>query len=93
MQLIDTHCHLDVEEFDADREQVFEAAREAGLGGIVVPGGIAHAYNGSLEQSRQYLDLRFKLGFGGRIDVCIPAAMTPDKPGNLVSVQRNPALC
>ncbi len=34
---------------------------------IRVPGGIAHAYNGSLQQARQYSDLGFKLGFGGML--------------------------
>jgi len=28
-------------------------------------GGIAHAFNGSLEQAREYIKLGFKLGFGG----------------------------
>lgn len=32
-----------------------------------VPGGIAHAFNGSLQQAQQYLDLGFKLGFGGML--------------------------
>ena len=32
-----------------------------------VRGGIAHAFNGSLQQARQYLDLGFKLGFGGTL--------------------------
>lgn len=32
---------------------------------IQVPGGIAHAFNGSLQQAQQFLDLGFKLGFGG----------------------------
>lgn len=32
-----------------------------------VVGGIAHAFNGSLEQARAYLDLGFKLGFGGML--------------------------
>ncbi|MCG6942585.1 MAG: TatD family hydrolase [Thiohalocapsa sp.] len=179
MHLIDTHCHLDVAEFDADRERVLAAARSGGVGDIVVPaidragwpklldlcagdaglhpalglhplymdrhadpdvaalaeaiarqrplavgeigldfreakapqdrerqlalcaaqlavaavaglpvllhvrkahddmlrllreagvqGGIAHAFNGSLEQARQYMDLGFKLGFGGML--------------------------
>jgi TatD DNase family protein len=30
-------------------------------------GGIAHAFNGSLQQAEQYLDLGFKLGFGGML--------------------------
>jgi TatD DNase family protein len=34
---------------------------------IRVRGGIAHAYSGSLEQARQYLDLGFRLGFGGML--------------------------
>jgi TatD DNase family protein len=38
MKIIDTHCHLDFEVFDADREQVLQDARDAGLVGIVVPG-------------------------------------------------------
>ena len=30
-------------------------------------GGIAHAFNGSLEQAQEYIKLGFKLGFGGVI--------------------------
>ena len=34
---IDTHCHLDAPEFDADRQAVREAARTAGVGLCVLP--------------------------------------------------------
>jgi len=32
---------------------------------ITVPGGIAHAFNGSFQQAQYFIDLKFKLGFGG----------------------------
>ncbi|WP_186425248.1 TatD family hydrolase [Cupriavidus metallidurans] len=50
---IDTHCHLDASEFDADRADVTDAAAAAGVTGIVLPAvavanfdvvrGLAHA--------------------------------------------------
>ena len=32
---------------------------------IEVPGGIAHAFNGSRQQAQMFIDLGFRLGFGG----------------------------
>ncbi len=32
---------------------------------IAVPGGIAHAFNGSFQQAQAFIGLGFKLGFGG----------------------------
>jgi TatD DNase family protein len=37
----------------------------AGLRRIEVPGGLAHAFNGSTVQAGQFIDLGFALGFGG----------------------------
>lgn len=38
MRLIDTHAHIDSEEFDADRAEVFDRAWNAGLAAIVAVG-------------------------------------------------------
>ena len=37
MTLIDTHCHLDAAEFDADRDAVARSAYNSGVSGIIVP--------------------------------------------------------
>ena len=38
-----------------------------GLRDISVPGGIAHAFNGSLQQAQAFIALGFRLGFGGAV--------------------------
>ena len=42
---IDTHCHLDVAEFDADRDAVRAAAKAAGVGHIVIPAVARHHWH------------------------------------------------
>lgn len=37
MQLFDTHCHIDVAAFDADRPIVLQQARDAGVADLLVP--------------------------------------------------------
>ena len=44
---------------------LLKGLREAATRGWPVAGGIAHAFNGSLQQAQAFLALGFKLGFGG----------------------------
>lgn len=37
MELIDTHCHIYAEEFDADREVLTEEAKASGIGRLLLP--------------------------------------------------------
>lgn len=37
MKLIDTHCHLYLEDFDADRDELILSAREAGVSALLLP--------------------------------------------------------
>ncbi len=46
---IDTHCHLDAAEFDADRDAVREAARLAGVARCVIP-AVQRAHWGDVAQ-------------------------------------------
>jgi TatD DNase family protein len=38
VRLIDTHCHLQADRFDPDRDDVLAAAREAGVERVLIPG-------------------------------------------------------
>lgn len=52
--LIDTHCHLDAAEFDADRDAVHAAAVAAGVGLIVVPAVAAEGFEKTRATVRHY---------------------------------------
>jgi TatD DNase family protein len=52
--LVDSHCHLDAAEFDADRDQVVADARKAGVESIVVPAIERGNFDAVLALSRRY---------------------------------------
>lgn len=52
--LIDTHTHLDAEEFDEDRAEVIARAKEAGVGQVFLPAIDLKTTHAVLELSRQY---------------------------------------
>ena len=58
---IDTHCHLDAPEFDADRADVVLRARAAGLRQIVLP-AVAVAHFAAARQQAHRFGLAYALG-------------------------------
>ncbi len=62
MEIIDSHCHLDVTAFDADRGAVLQQARDVGVHGIVVPGVTAAGWDGLWELCAGEPDLYPALG-------------------------------
>lgn len=52
--LIDTHCHLDAPEFDADRGAVVTRARAAGVDTMVVPAVALASFPATLAMRQQY---------------------------------------
>ena len=56
LSFIDTHCHLDGEEFAADCAEVVTRAREAGVAKVLVPGIDLKSCQTVLDLCRQYPD-------------------------------------
>ncbi|MDP8568280.1 TatD family hydrolase [Methylophilus aquaticus] len=61
--LIDTHCHLDATEFDADREMVWQAALQAGVRAVVIPAVTAETFQPIMQWCAQHPQAGFALGW------------------------------
>ena len=61
MRFIDTHCHLDGEEFRDDLDAVVTRAREAGVAAIGVPGINLESLDTVLEFCRRYPDFCYPM--------------------------------
>jgi len=62
MTLFDTHCHIDVEEFDADRDQVLADARAAGVSDLLVPAVMRATWPGLIKLCQTNAHLHPALG-------------------------------
>jgi TatD DNase family protein len=81
MQLIDTHCHLDVAAFDQDRGQVLQRTRQAGVCAIVVPGIEAAGWRGLQDLCAREPDCHPALGLH-------PVYIDRHRPEDLKSLER-----
>ena len=61
--LIDTHCHLEMDAFDPDREEVIKRAHDAGIGAIITIGSDLAGNRGGLELSQKYDFIFASVGF------------------------------
>lgn len=61
IEFIDTHCHLDGEEFDDDREAVMSRAREAGCTAVFLPAIDLLSSKRILQLCQQYPDFLFPM--------------------------------
>ena len=58
----DTHCHLDFEAFDSDRETVIKRAREAGLDRILNPGIDLETSRAAIRLAEEYPEVYVSVG-------------------------------
>lgn len=61
-RLYDTHCHIDFNAFDDDREQVLRRAAECGVERLMVPGVTATQWPQLIALAERYDNWRFGLG-------------------------------
>lgn len=59
---IDTHCHLDATEFDADREQVLSLAVQQNISHLVIPAVARESFPTVIEFCRQHKNCAYALG-------------------------------
>jgi len=91
MELVDSHCHLDADEFDPDRAQVVRRAREAGVRRQVVPAVTAASWPKLREVCRAHPGLHPAYGLH-------PTFLAEHRPGHLdelaewIARERPPAV-
>ncbi len=62
LPLIDSHCHLDFTDFDADREQIISNCQRFGLTHIIVPAVTCDRWPQLIQTCQQYPALYYALG-------------------------------
>jgi TatD DNase family protein len=63
MRLTDTHCHLDLDKFDADRGEVIQRAREAGVERILIPALDLDTWSNLIKLTQYHAGVHTAFGF------------------------------
>ena len=61
--MIDTHCHLEMDDFDQDREEVIKRAKDSGIEAIITIGSDLEGNVGGLKLSEKYNFIYSSVGF------------------------------
>ena len=73
--LVDTHCHLDAVEFDADRDAVIERAASAGVEAVVIPAVERANFDAVRKLAHSFPGGRYALGIH---PIAVPHAQDED---------------
>lgn len=88
IMLTDTHCHLDLDKFDADRDAVLQRAAEAGVGKMLVPGLDHESSRAAVTLAESHASVFAAVGFHPTdID-----EMTPDRFDELGKLAEHPRV-
>ncbi len=60
--IIDTHCHINMPEFDSDRDEVLDRCRREGVKAVIVASTVGREFQGLMEMSEQYELLYYMVG-------------------------------
>ena len=62
MKIIDTHCHLDFSDFDADRQAVIRRARALSVDGFIIPGVVRSRWDNLIRLCQAHAGFYYALG-------------------------------
>ena len=86
----DTHCHLDMSQFEEDREQVLERAREAGVAFLLTLGSDLESCPKAVEMATQYASYGVYAAVG--IHPHDAREIYPDIPESLRTLAEDPRV-
>jgi len=81
MHLIDSHCHLDFEQFDIDREQILSHCQKLGVQDIIIPGVEARLWDKLIDVCHDVDALHPALGLH-------PLFMASYKPEHILQLKK-----